>query len=175
MAAVYAVLDILAVGISVPFGGNLKISFSGLPIIIVAVLGGPLWGAAVGFIGAFLGQLVTYGLSATTVLWILPAVARGLSMGFLFSAFKYSLKPVILTLETCITSLLVTLFNTGAMLVEQRLYGYYNSYLAIYAAIPARIIAGIISAIVFSLILILIIPIIRYALTLFGSDREKGD
>lgn len=153
MAAMYVGLDFLAVSVSAPFGGNLKISLSGLPVIIMAVFGGPLWGAATGFIGAFIGQLITYGLSATTALWVLPAVVRGLSMGFLFRAFKCSMKPGILTLETCITSLLVTLFNTGAMLVEQKLYGYYQSFLAIYVAIPTRIFAGIVTAIVFSLML----------------------
>lgn len=74
-------------------------------------------------------------------------------MGILFRVFKKSVKPGILTIETCISSLLVTLLNTGAMLIEQKLYGYYSSYLAIYLAIPSRILAGIITAVVFSLML----------------------
>ena len=97
--------------------------------------------------------MLTYGMSATTLLWVLPAMVRGLSMGLMFRAFKKSLKPGILTLETCISSLLVTLFNTGAMLVEQKIYGYYQSYYAIFVAIPTRVIAGIITAVVFSLML----------------------
>lgn len=153
MAAMYVGLDFLAVSISAPFGGNLKISLSGLPVIIVAIFGGPFWGAATGFVGAFIGQFITYGLSATTLLWILPAVARGVSMGILFRVFKKSVKAGILTIETCISSLLVTLLNTGAMLIEQKLYGYYSSYLAIYLAIPSRILAGIITAVAFSLML----------------------
>ena len=107
MAALYVGLDFFAVSISAPFGGNLKISLSGLPVLITAMVGGPLWGAATGFVGAFVGQMITYGMSATTLLWVLPAVVRGLSMGLLFRAFKKSLKPGILTLETCISSLLV--------------------------------------------------------------------
>ena len=153
MAAMYVGLDFLAVSVSAGFGGTLKISLSGLPVIIVAIFGGPIWGAATGFIGAFIGQMITYGMSATTILWILPAVARGISMGLLFRAFKKSMKPGTLTLETCISSLLVTLLNTGAMLVEQKLYGYYQSYMAIYVAIPTRVLAGIVTAIVFSLML----------------------
>lgn len=161
MAAVYVGLDFLAVSVSAPFGGNLKISLSGLPVIITAIFGGPIWGAAAGLVGALVGQLLTYGLSWTTVLWILPAVVRGLSMGLLFRAFKRSLKPSVLTLETCISSLLVTAFNTGAMLIEQKLYGYYSSYLAIYLAIPARVFAGIITAVVFSLMLPTIVTSLR--------------
>ena len=50
MAAMYVGLDFLAVSVSAPFGGNLKISLSGLPVIIVSIFAGPLWGAATGFV-----------------------------------------------------------------------------------------------------------------------------
>ena len=40
MAALYVGLDFLAVSVSAPFGGNLKISLSGLPVIVVAIFGG---------------------------------------------------------------------------------------------------------------------------------------
>ena len=43
MAALYVCLDFLAVSVSAPFGNNLKISISGLPVIIVAVFCGPWW------------------------------------------------------------------------------------------------------------------------------------
>jgi len=161
MAAMYVCLDLLAVTVSAPFGGNLKISLSGLPVIVVAIFGGPVWGAVTGFIGAFIGQMITYGFSATTLLWILPAVVRGLSIGILFRVFKKSVKPSMLIIETSISSLLVTLFNTGAMLIEQKLYGYYSSYLAIFVAIPSRVFAGVITAIVFSLMLPTIIGTIN--------------
>lgn len=153
MAALYVGLDFLAVSVSAPFGGNLKISLSGLPVIIVAIFGGPLWGAATGFVGAFVGQMISYGFSLTTLLWVLPAVVRGLSMGWLFRVFKKSVKPGALILETAVSSLLVTLCNTGAMLVEQKLYGYYASYYAIFVAVPMRIVAGIVTAVIFSLML----------------------
>ena len=152
MAALYVCLDFLAVSVSAPFGNNLKISVSGLPVIIVAVFCGPWWGAATGFIGAFIGQLIAYGIGPTTLLWVLPAVARGITMGYLFRAFKRSTKPGILALQTCISSLVVTLLNTGALLIDQMMYGY-SSYYAIFVAIPMRIVAGILTALVFSLML----------------------
>ena len=105
--------------------------------------------------------MITYGFSATTLLWVLPAVVRGLSVGLLFKAFSGSLKPSRLVLITCISSLLVTLCNTGAMLIEQKLYGYYSSYLAIFVAIPSRIFAGLLTAIVFSLMLPTIVDTIN--------------
>ena len=41
MASLYVCLDFLAVSVSAPFGNDLKISISGLPVIIVAVFCAP--------------------------------------------------------------------------------------------------------------------------------------
>ena len=45
------------------------------------MLYGPVGGLLVGLLGAFMGQLLTYGVTATTILWILPQAARGLLVG----------------------------------------------------------------------------------------------
>lgn len=161
MAAMFVGLDFLAVAISAPFGGTLKISFSALPIIIVAIFGGPFWGATTGFVGSFIAQLLTYGLTATTALWMIPDIVRGLIMGWLFRAFKCSTKKGILILETSIASIVATILNTGAMLVEQKLYGYYQSYLAIYVAVPTRTIVGIVTAIIIAVVLPTIVNALR--------------
>ena len=99
MAALYVGLDYLSTTLSSAMGGSVKISLNAIPVIITAVCIGPLWAAASGFTGAFIGQLITYGLTATTVLWTLPAVLRGLSVGLLFIALGRSLKrfPLILS------------------------------------------------------------------------------
>ncbi len=156
MSALYVGLDFLAFSISAPFGGTLKISFSGLPIIIVAVVFGPVWAGAVGFVGAFLGQMITYGFSLTTVLWVLPATFRGLVMGLLFILFKRSLKPYILGIETIISSLVVTALNSFAMYVDALIYKYPVTIFGI--ALVNRIIVGVFTAIIFAII---IPPIIK--------------
>lgn len=166
MAAIYCGLDYLAVSVSAPFGGGLKISISGLPVIIVAIFGGPIWGAATGFVGAFLGQIISYGLTPMTLLWVLPAVVRGLSVGLLFSLFKKSTKPSVLILITCISSVLVTILNTVAKIVDFAVYGAYypgapESYVAIFLEVPQRIFAGIITAVVLSLMLPTLIDAIK--------------
>ena len=73
-------------------------------------------------------------------------------MGYLFRLFKHSTKPGILTIETCISSLVVTLLNTGALRLDNMMYGY-TTYYAIFVAIPMRLVAGILTALVFSLML----------------------
>ncbi len=166
MAAVYVGLDFLAVSISAPFGGNIKISLSGLPIIIVAIFTGPVWGAATGFVGALTGQMITYGFEPMTLLWVLPAVVRGLSAGLLFIVFKKSYKPSVLILITCISSILVTAFNTFAKLVDFAVKGAYypgapTSYYAVLIEVPTRLITGIITAVILSLMLPTIIDAIK--------------
>lgn len=166
MAALYVGLDFLAVSVSAPLGGSMKISISALPVIIVAIIGGPVWGAATGFVGAFLGQMVTYGFTPMTLLWVLPAVARGLTVGLFYKAFKYSDKTLHLILYTCISSVIVTFFNTVAQIVDFMVYGAYypgapDSYIAVLINVPQRLIAGLLTAVVLSLMLPAIIPPVK--------------
>ena len=75
MAALFVVFDMLSIKIS----NNIKITFGGLPILIVAFLLGPLWGALTGFVGAFVGQLLSFGFSVTTLVWVRPSHERHFS------------------------------------------------------------------------------------------------
>lgn len=162
MAALYFGLDLLAETTSAVFAGSMKISFSGLPVVIVAIVGGPLWGAATGFIGELAVQGYYYGFGITTLLWVIPAAARGLLMGWLFRAFKKSTRPLILTVETVLSSIAVTLLNTVGILIDQTIYGY-SSYIATVIKIPLRIATGAITAVLFSLLLPMVLrPLKKY-------------
>lgn len=120
MAALYMVLDIL----SFDTGSSLKISISCLPIMIVAAFYGPLWGAATGFVGAFLGQLLTYGFGVTTFLWVLPAAIRGLVFGALFWKFKKPIERPQLFANMFLSSLAVTASNSIVMYIDSLIYCY---------------------------------------------------
>jgi ECF transporter S component (folate family) len=76
LAAMFVCLSL--VSISLP---NMKITLDSLPVLVAAFLFGPLDGLAVGLTGSFLNQMLTYGFTATTLLWILPAGLRGLLVG----------------------------------------------------------------------------------------------
>ena len=56
---------------------NLKITFVAFPILLLACVSS-YWGdaAIASFVDQFLSQMLTYGLSMTTVLWIFPSVFR---------------------------------------------------------------------------------------------------
>ena len=64
LAAMYVCLSYVSLSI----GNSMKITLDSLPILVAALLLGPLDGLAVGLTGSFLSQLLTYGLSATTIL-----------------------------------------------------------------------------------------------------------
>ena len=76
MVALYFVLSMMAV----PVGG-FKLTFEHLPIILCAVFFGPLDAVIVGALGEFINQMLTFGFTPTTILWMAPAMIRGLSMG----------------------------------------------------------------------------------------------
>ena len=156
MAALYVGLDYLSTTLSSAMGGSVKISLNAIPVIITAVCIGPLWAAASGFTGAFIGQLITYGLTATTVLWTLPAVLRGLSVGLLFIALGRSLKRFPLILCTVTSALIVTAANTAVMYIDAKIYGYPVALFGI--VLVTRILSGVVTAVVISL---LIPPVIK--------------
>ncbi len=155
MAALFAVLDFFSDTVSLPLG-NFKISINGLPILIAAVFGGPLWGALTGFIGAFISQL-RWGLEIMTALWILPEVARGLIMGLMFLAFKKSFKSWCLGAGVITSSVAVTLLNTLALIVNYYIYGGEKGVAAILLEMPGRLLLGVVTAVILTLLLPLIV------------------
>lgn len=151
LAAFCFVLDYCATLLN-SVSGVFKLPLGALPIIIAAVQCGPLMGAAVGLTGTFLTQLITYGLTPTTVLWILPAGIRGVCMGLLFIAFKRSLETLPLTLEITISSVIVTAINTLVIYLDSVIYSYYSPAV-VWGGLLTRVITAVISSFVFALIL----------------------
>ena len=86
LAAMCAVLGAVALD-----AGNLKITLESVPIIVGALLFGSLDGAAIGFVGTLVYQLLRYGVSVTTLLWVLPYVVCGLIIGLYAQKRGFSL------------------------------------------------------------------------------------
>ena len=133
LTAVYVVLN---------FAGTVRlgwinISVASLPVIVGAMLYG---------LGAFMGQLLTYGVTATTILWILPQAARGLLVGVYAKHCGYKFSSGQLTLALIGTALVVTALNTGAMYIDSVIYNYY-SYAYVFGGLVVRIISGAATAV----------------------------
>ena len=138
LAAVCAVLGYFG-----PDFGNLKITFEGLPVIIAGLFFGPLDGAAVGGIGTLLYQLLRYGITATTPLWILPYVLCGLLVGWMGPRVGAGKSRPRLGLVILAGEGLIFLLNTLVIYADSKIYGYY-SYAYVFGSFVLR--AGICAA-----------------------------
>ena len=165
LAAMFVVLSLFSIRLP-----GMKITLDSLPILVGAALLGPLDGLAVGLIGSFLNQMITYGFTATTLLWILPAGLRGLLVGLYAKrhGFDMSLRQTVFI--TVATALLVTALNTLFMYVDSWVYSY--SYAAALPTLALRIVTGVITAVLFSLILPAILTALR---RLFGGEKAAKD
>lgn len=76
LAALFFVLSLLSIDL-----GSVKITLDGLAPLVAGFLFSPLDGFIVGCTGSFLNQMLKYGFTATTLLWIIPAGIRGLIAG----------------------------------------------------------------------------------------------
>ena len=122
LAAVCAVLGYFG-----PDLGNLKITFEGLPVLIAALLFSPLDGAAVGGIGTLLYQVLRYGVTATTPLWILPYVLCGLLVGRIADRCAPEKSHLRLGLTVLAGEGLIFLLNTLVIYADSKIYGYYSA------------------------------------------------
>ena len=129
----------------------IRISVDSLPIILGALLYGPVGGLLVGLLGSFMNQLITYGLTATTVLWVIPAAARGLMIGAYAKKCRFELSRTQIIGVLCATAVIVTALNTGAMYLDSVINGYY-SYAYVFGGIVTRVAAGIATALVMSFV-----------------------
>lgn len=120
LCAMCAVLGYIALDL-----GNIKITFESIPILLGAMLFGPVDGIIIGGMGTLIYQLIRYGVSATTLLWIAPYVVCGLIAGAWSGLSKFRLSRRRIMLITIMAELTVTVLNTIPIYVDSRLYGYY--------------------------------------------------
>ncbi|HIS02623.1 MAG TPA: folate family ECF transporter S component [Candidatus Pullichristensenella avicola] len=102
----------------------LKLTFASFPIIVSSLLFGCVDGMAVGAIGEFIHQMLTYGLTPTTILWVLPAFARGLIIGLYAQKRGFDLNMKQTAVIVLVSSLVVTALNTAALYLDAAIVGY---------------------------------------------------
>lgn len=153
LIGVYIALSYLAI----PLGG-LKITFEHFPVILSAVLFGPVDAMLVGGIGEFFNQAFSFGITPTTILWVLPIVIRGLFMGVLAKTFKKQMGaaaicekrlPVIFTVACVGTGLFASCINTLAYYVDSMLLGYYN-FALVFGSLIVRLVLSAITSVLMS-------------------------
>ena len=168
LAAMCAVLGYISID-----AGVTKLTFENLPVIIGAMMFGPIDGMLIGGIGTFIYQLVRYGIDATTLLWIIPYVVSGAFVGF-FSKFydisasggKTYVKNALLLAAN---GLIVTALNTLSLYITYQ-YIWMMPTETIFATLWIKILVGILKAAVYAVL----VPMLIRALKKAGLYRRPG-
>lgn len=147
LAAMCAVLGWISIDM-----GNIKITFETIPIIIAALMFGASDGFIVGGIGTLIYQLLRYGVSVTTPLWMLPYALCGLLLGLYAQRRYFELSHAQAGKMIVLNELLITLLNTGVMYIDSKVYGYY-SFVYIFGSFVIRIVICVVKAAAFAILI----------------------
>ncbi|MGI6378265.1 ECF transporter S component [bacterium] len=120
MAALSLILDVISVRSNIS-----KFTIYGLPLLLAGFLFGPWVGALAGAVVGFISQMLFYGLSYTTALWMIAPIFWGFLSGLMSKYLikdNFNLKKVILITFT--TSLCVTAINSCALYLDSLIFDY---------------------------------------------------
>ncbi len=165
MAAMCVVLGY----ISIPIGNAAKITLEDVPVILAALMFGPVDGMLVGGIGITLYQVLRYGITVTTALWILPFVACGLAAGLFAKRSGFNNTPGQIRNIFIAMDMLIMVMNTFAIYADSKIYHYYTPALVFGALIPRALIAAVKGALIGSAAAELLRRMSKYT----GNGREN--
>ena len=159
-AAMYYVLNLLE--IRTP--GNLHITFDALPVMVSALLAGPLDAALVAFFGELLNQVLgPYGITATTLLWVMPPVIYAVLLGLAArrqSGGALESRPVACYAICVLAALVRTAVNTAVIWLDSVIYGYY-SFALVFGAAAIRFVTGMIAAVLVATVAMPLVKLLR--------------
>ena len=147
LVAMCAVLGYVAVDLQV-----IKVTFESLPILIAALMFGPIDGMLVGGVGTLIYQLLRYGVSPTTVLWMAPYIICGLLVGYVAKKNDYRLSNKQIMILVVLNELLITILNTGVIYLDSKIFSYYFPGIVTGSLIP-RLVVCVVKAVVFGAVL----------------------
>ena len=141
------------------------ITFASLPVVVGGLLFGPLEGMLIAAIGEFFNQTLSYGVTPTTVLWIIPPAVRGLMIGYAALALRKGPRSLeerpVLCYGICMAvALCTTAVNTLVMYLDSVIMGYY-SFAYVFGSAVIRIISGILTAVVVTTVAIPLVRLLR--------------
>ena len=176
LIAMYFGLSLLSVQL-----GGIKLTFASLPTIICAMLFGPIDGFLVGFLGAFLEQMIKFGFTATTMLWILPPAIRGLFIGICalllkkhmsVDAILQTTRPYVYFIACIVSGIIVSTLNTLVFYVDAKMFHYYE-YHMIFGVFWIRIASGVASSLLMSIVALPVVAALKRA-NFIPSKKAKA-
>lgn len=164
MAALYVVLGFLSIDL-----GMMKISVEELPVMLAGLMMGPVDGMIVGGLGTFICQIIRYGLSATTVLWMLPYIVCGLICGLFAEKYNYYNTSRQLWLIITAAGMAAFALNTLAIYTDSKVYGYY-SVPYVWGALGVRFVVLAVKTVLFGFIMM---PLLKALARVTGRRKPE--
>ena len=143
----------------------IKINFAPLPIMLAAMLFGPVEGMVVGLLGEFIAQITgPYGLAPTTVLYVAPAAIRGVvvglgAVGCRRTGRRMESRPVTCYAVCIAGAVLTTLGNTVSIWLESVMY--HTEFMVHIPFLPGRFATGIATAVIMTTVCIPLVHALR--------------
>lgn len=162
LVALYtALFVVLSLYGTIQLAPNMKITMQNLPIYIAGITLGAANGAAVGFVGMFINQMITYGFGPTTLFWVLPQTILGGAVGYLFENKIVKITSgVKFYVVISFLQLLVTLLNTIVFAVAGMIEGYYN-YLLVFGPLIVKLMLSVMTGFVYSILIPIIVNLTK--------------
>ncbi len=148
LAAMCAVLGYVSITIT----QEIKFTLESLPVVIGAMMFGPIDGMLIGGIGTFVYQVVRWGMEFSTPLWVIPYILYGLFVGLIVYLKRYKLKLWESFLLIMASGVLITLLNTGSQIVYKRMLGADTkaAIAEVFAAFPWRLLLSAIKHVAYA-------------------------
>lgn len=142
-----------------------KFNFASLPIMLAAMLFGPVEGMVVGLLGEFIAQITgPYGLAPTTVLYVAPAAIRGVVVGLgavwcRRTGKRIESRPVACYAICVAGAVFTTLGNTVSIWLESVMY--HTEFMVHIPFLPGRFATGIATAVIMTTVCIPLVHALR--------------
>lgn len=142
-----------------------KFNFASLPIMLAAMLFGPVEGMVVGLLGEFIAQITgPYGLAPTTVLYVAPAAIRGVVVGLgavwcRRTGKRIESRPVACYAICVAGAVFTTLGNTVSIWLESVMY--HTEFMVHVPFLPGRFATGSATAVIVTTVCIPLVHALR--------------
>lgn len=173
LAAVYFALSFL-----VADTGTFKFTFTSLAIVAAALIFGPLDACAVALVGELLYQVIIFGVTATTPIWLVPPVIHALLLGLcakLLGRRQPLEEKTGLCFAACMACAAVnSLCNTAALYFDSKIFGYYE-YHMIFGVALIRILIGLGTALIVTALAMPLVSELRSKHVIPASPHVRAD
>ena len=149
-AAAIALHIVLELFLTIRIGNDLKITLAALPFMIIAFLCGPGEGLVSGLTGTFLSQLITFGITVTTPLWILPYAIQALLAGLIFGMLKKKITVKVMGICVFVSGFAAVILNFIASYVDGVIVFKYMTFEVLVGLLPLRLLVWIIISVIFT-------------------------